>query len=57
MELGVLAQYRAGKRRDQRLYGVTEDEITGNKAADCLNCSLAIECSEKCIAQFAAVSR
>ena len=54
MEFGVLAQHRARKRGDQRLHRMTEDEITGNEAASRLNGSLAIERSEKGIAQFAA---
>jgi hypothetical protein len=57
MELGVLAQHRAGKRGDQRFHSVTENEITGNEAPSRLNGSLAIERSEKGIAQFGAVAR
>src|SRR5262245_34987127 len=55
MEFGILAQHCTGKRRDQRLNEVTEDEITGNEVPRRLYGSLTIECSEKCIAQFASI--
>src|SRR5438552_3613589 len=56
VELGILAKHRARKRGDQRLRRMTEDKISRDEATGRLNCSLAIERREKCIAQFAAIA-
>src|SRR5512144_890970 len=57
VEFGVFPQYRAAKRGDQRLYRMAKGEITGNEAPSRLNGPLAIERSQKGIAQFGIVAR
>jgi hypothetical protein len=57
VELGILAKHCARKCGDQRLRRMTEDKMSRNEAAGPLNLSLSIERYQKCIAQFAAVSR
>jgi hypothetical protein len=56
MKSGVLAQYRARKRGDQRLYRMGKDKVMGNKAPSRFNGSLTVEHCEKGLAQFAVVA-